>query len=118
MRTDASQLVPREYEIVGDSNNTHHIKFINPPFNDIIFSYGKVEFKDDDDETSDGVNLAFDYTIHDGTVEQDDLLYFHNEIGDLLVGLMEQSLASHTTIFSGGVDEQNRNNDNQSADNE
>jgi hypothetical protein len=75
----------------GDTQ-TVHIKFLQGPYKDTIFKYGKVKFK----EENDLVYLLFAYDVLESTVskpkklEKDDT--FKNYIGDLLCDLMTANI--------------------------
>ena len=69
-----------------------HIKFLEGPYKDTIFKYGKVKFE----EKNDLVYLLFAYDVLESNVgkpsklEKDD--DFKNYIGDLLVELMSSNI--------------------------
>jgi hypothetical protein len=69
-----------------------HIKFLEGPYTDTIFKYGKVKFKEENDQ----VHLLFAYDVLQSTVmkpsklEKDD--EFKNYIGDLLCDLMSSNI--------------------------
>ena len=69
-----------------------HIKFLEGPYKDTIFKYGKVKFE----EKNDLVYLLFAYDVIESTIdkprklEKDDK--FKNYIGDLLVELMSSNI--------------------------
>jgi hypothetical protein len=69
-----------------------HIKFLEGPYKDTIFKYGKVKFKEENDQ----VYLLFAYDVIESTVdkpkklEKDDK--FKNYIGDLLVEIMGSNI--------------------------
>lgn len=75
-----------------DDKNTVHIKFLDGPYKDTTFKYGKVKFK----EENDLVYLLFAYDVIESTnhkprkLEKDET--FKNYIGDLLVELMSGNL--------------------------
>ena len=74
-----------------------HIKFLEGPYKDTIFKYGKVKFE----EKNDLVYLLFAYDVIESTIdkprklEKDDK--FKNYIGDLLVELMSSNIDQEIT---------------------
>ena len=62
-----------------------HIKFLEGPYKDTVFKYGKVKFKEENDQ----VYLLFAYDVLESTVKKPSKLEkdgdFKNYIGDLLV---------------------------------
>ena len=81
------------------------IELMEGPFVGTIFSFGKVEFPNPDEPI-----LNFEYTVHEGILlDKDDanhdLTEFRNNIGDILVSILEESIKDKTTIFKGGIDE-------------
>ena len=75
-----------------DEASAVHIKFLEGPYKDTIFKYGKVKFKEENDQ----VYLLFAYDVIESTVkkpaklEKDEL--FKNYIGDLLVEIMSSNV--------------------------
>ena len=69
-----------------------HIKFLDGPYKDTVFKYGKVKFKEEKDQ----VYLLFAYDVLESTVDKPKKLEkagdFKNYIGDLLVQLMAGNL--------------------------
>jgi hypothetical protein len=69
-----------------------HIKFLEGPYKDTIFKYGKVKFKEENEQ----VYLLFAYDVIESPVdkpkklEKDDK--FKNYIGDLLVEIMGSNI--------------------------
>lgn len=66
-------------------------------FKGTVFSYGKVEFPDQDKP-----NLSFTYTVHHSDIDTTNEK-FKNTIGDILVEMIEYSLEKNETIFAGGI---------------
>ena len=69
-----------------------HIKFLEGPYKDTIFKYGKVKFE----EKNEQMYLLFAYDVLESTVDkpkslQKDLT-FKNYIGDLLVEIMSGNM--------------------------
>ena len=75
-----------------DDATTVHIKFLEGPYKDTIYKYGKVKFKEENDQ----VYLLFAYDVLESTVMKPKKLEkdsdFKNYIGDLLVQLMSGNL--------------------------
>ncbi len=71
---------------------TVHIKFLQGPYKDTVFKYGKVKIK----EESDGVHLLFAYDVLESQVKKPAKLEkdedFKNYIGDLLVEIMSSNI--------------------------
>ena len=84
--TDYCFIYPKEDE------QTVHIKFLQGPYKDTVYKYGKVKFKEENEQ----VYLLFAYDVLESPVakpkklEKD--LDFKNYIGDLLVDLMSANL--------------------------
>lgn len=76
------------------------LELLEGPFSGTIFSFGKVEFPDPDEPI-----LSFEYTIHEGHINDDDKEVFRNCLGDILVEILEESIKTNTTVFTGGIDE-------------
>lgn len=84
------------------------LKLTSGPYRGIIFSYGKVNFDEQDDGTC---KLHFDYEVHENHMEyvKEE---FEQYIGDLLVFIIADQLAKNEIIYTGGIDE-NRNEDSE-----
>ena len=69
-----------------------HIKFLEGFYKDTIFKYGKVKFKEENDQ----VYLLFAYDVLESTVDKPRKLEkdekFKNYIGDLLVEIMGSNI--------------------------
>ena len=69
-----------------------HIKFLEGPYKDTMFKYGKVKFKEENDQ----VYLQFAYDVIESrnarpkVLEKDD--HFKNYLGDLLVELLSTNI--------------------------
>ena len=99
------------------------IKLLEDPYSGIIFTYGKVSFKED--EANDHLKIKFNYDIlHDpaaapnndrkGFVKEE----FEQYIGDLLQELLHEELAKNNVTYTGGVDDENRTGDIIESDSE
>ena len=75
-----------------DDGTAVHIKFLEGPYKDTVFKYGKVKFE----EKNEQMYLLFGYDVLESTVskprklEKDDT--FKNYIGDLLVEIMSGNM--------------------------
>ena len=77
-----------------------HIKFLEGPYKDTVFKYGKVKFKEENDQ----VYLLFAYDVLESLVDKPKKLEkdesFKNYLGDLLVEIMgsniEQEIVDET----------------------
>lgn len=87
------------------------IKLTEGPYKGIIFSYGKVDFK----EVDDYVKLHFEYEVH----EDSGVTYVTEELeqylGALLEAIMVEQLLKNEIVYTGGVDE-NRTTDSEQTD--
>jgi len=75
-----------------DDGTAVHIKFLDGIYKDTVFKYGKVKFKEENDQ----VYLLFAYDVLESTVKKPKKLEkdenFKNYIGDLLVELMSNNM--------------------------
>jgi len=74
------------------------LEILEGKFKGSLFSFGKVEFPNPEEPI-----LNFEYTLHQGYCSDDNKEEFKNCIGDILVGILEESLKDKTTVFKGGV---------------
>ena len=80
------------------------IKLTEGAFEGIIYTYGKVEFEED--EENDTVRLKFDYEIHDYNNKTiTDKAPFETYIGDILQELIHKGIEENSLTYTGGVDE-------------
>lgn len=94
------------------SDGIHAIQFTDGPFNGIIFNYGKVEFPESDKE-GDTTKLSFEYDVHGG-LEEYDKEEFEQYLGDFLVQLIMYGIKNNDIAYTGGIDDNNTNNLEQS----
>lgn len=86
------------------------IKLLEDPFSGIIYSYGRVEFEED--EANDRLVLKYEYEIHDKNGKEfSDMKPFEKYIGDLLQELIHQGIAENSLTYTGGIDDENRTGD-------
>jgi len=75
-----------------DEATAVHIKFLEGPYKDTVFKYGKVKFKEENEQ----VYLLFAYDVLESTIMKPSKLEkdedFKNYIGDLLVELMSGNI--------------------------
>jgi hypothetical protein len=86
-----------------------HIKFLDGPYKDTVFKYGKVKFKEENDQ----VYLLFAYDVLESPVKKPKKLEkdgdFKNYIGDLLVELMSENMEQDIIDETGTDDSQESN---------
>ena len=100
-----------DYCFIYPKNDTTavHIKFLDGPYKDTVFKYGKVKFKEENDQ----VYLLFAYDVLESPVkkprklEKDD--DFKNYIGDLLVELMSDNMEQDIIDETGTSDSEESN---------
>ena len=70
------------------------LKLISGPYASIVYKYGKVGFRPEEEKTPDGaLPMVFDYTIIENDINADtDSQEFINHIGDILVILLDEEL--------------------------
>ena len=87
-----------------DDETTVHIKFLDGPYKDTTFKYGKVKFEEKDEQ----MYLLFAYDVIESVVskpkklEKDDK--FKNYIGDLLVEIMSSNIEQEMIDETGTID--------------
>jgi hypothetical protein len=81
-----------------------HIKFLEGPYKDTIFKYGKVKFKEENEQ----VYLLFAYDVLESPIKKPAKLEkdntFKNYIGDLLVEIMTSNIEQEV-IDEAGTDD-------------
>ena len=81
-----------------------HIKFLEGPYKDTIFKYGKVKFKEENEQ----VYLLFAYDVLESPIKKPSKLEkdgtFKNYIGDLLVEIMSSNIEQEV-IDEAGTDD-------------
>jgi len=84
-----------------------HIKFLQGPYKDTTFKYGKVKFKEENEQ----VYLLFAYDVIESTVDKPRKLEkdesFKNYIGDLLVEIMSGEIETEIIDETGTDDIKN-----------
>jgi hypothetical protein len=88
--------------VVVENRKTGHdaIKLTSGPFKGIIYSYGKVKFEEQPD---DSCKLNFEYEVHDSQVEyvKEEFEFY---IGELLQYIMAEELQKNNITYTGGID--------------
>lgn len=82
------------------SDGYHKIEIIEGRFEGITFSYGRVEFLDNDDDPI----LSYKYNIHSGALPLDSQKEFEDTIGSILHGLIKEQLANNQIVYGGGTE--------------
>jgi hypothetical protein len=87
-----------------DDKQSVHIKFLEGPYTGTTFKYGKVKFKEENDQ----VYLLFAYDVLESPVKKPAKLEkdadFKNYIGDLLVEIMSSNIEQEV-IDEAGTDD-------------
>jgi hypothetical protein len=95
----------------------HHglqtIKLTAGPFSGIIYTYGKIQFQED--EQHDCVRLKFQYDIIDYADKVlHDAASFESYIGSILEELIYIGVKENSITYTGGIDENRAEDSNQS----
>lgn len=90
----------KEIEINGRPE--YGIMFEDDKFSSIMFTYGKVEFKDEDEEAA---TMSFEYDIVEGTLAPELKEEFEKKVGDLLITMIEEGVKDRSLVYKGGTDE-------------
>lgn len=81
-----------------------HIKFLQGPYKDTVFKFGKVKFEEKDEQ----MYLLFGYDVLESTIDKPRKLEkdgtFKNYIGDLLVELMSNNIEQEIVDETGTSD--------------
>ena len=105
---------PRFIVVQSKHDGLQAIKLTEGAFSGIIYTYGKVEF--DEDEENDMIHLRFEYDIIDyNNKGLSDKAPFEQYIGDILQELIHEGIEKNNLTYTGGVDE-NRNEDSEQSD--
>ena len=92
-----------------DDKSAVNIKFLEGPYKDTIFKYGKVKFKEENEQ----VYLLFAYDVLESPVKKPAKLEkdedFKNYIGDLLVEIMSANVDME-------IEDETGTNDSQESD--
>ena len=87
-----------------DDGTLVHIKFLQGPYKDTVFKYGKVKFKEENEQ----IYLLFAYDVLESPVDKPKKLEkdesFKNYIGDLLVEIMSGDIETEIIDETGTDD--------------
>jgi hypothetical protein len=90
-----------------DDSTAVNIKLLDGPYKDTIFKYGKVKFKEENEQ----IYLLFAYDVLESTVDKPKNLEkdgkFKNYLGDLLVELMSNNIEQEIVDETGTDDIKN-----------
>jgi hypothetical protein len=90
-------------------NGLQAIKLLEEPFSGIIYTYGKVDLEEDEENSV--LRLKFEYSVIDyASKVLADEGPFEAYIGKILEQLIHQGLQENSLTYTGGVDE-NRTKD-------
>ena len=89
-----------------DDGSAVHIRLLEGPYKGTIFKYGKVKFKEENDQ----IYLLFAYDVLESTVDKPKKLEkdtdFKNYLGDLLVEIMGSNIEQEVIDEAGTNDSQ------------
>jgi hypothetical protein len=104
------------YKLIEHQNDTaiYTVELTGGKFSGIIYEYGKVEVSEMPDGSA--AKLSFEYNMHN-VVESDsfDRPAFEQTVGEILHHLIEEGLKDNSIIYSGGVDENRKNDSSESG---
>jgi hypothetical protein len=104
---------PRYVVLDSKQDGLQAIKLTEGAFEGIIYTYGKVQF--DENETTDNIHLRFEYDIiDDDDKDLTDKASFEQYIGDILQELIYEGIERNNLTYTGGVDENRTKNSEQS----
>jgi hypothetical protein len=104
---------PRYVVLDSKQDGLQAIKLTEGAFEGIIYTYGKVQF--DENETTDNIHLRFEYDIiDDDGKDLTDKASFEQYIGDILQELIYEGIERNNLTYTGGVDENRTKNSEQS----
>ena len=87
-----------------DDETAVHIRFLEGPYKDTTFKYGKVKFKEENEQ----IYLLFAYDVIESSVDKPKKLEkdtdFKNYIGNLLVEIMGSSIEQEIIDEAGTID--------------
>lgn len=90
------------------------IKLTEQPYEGIIYSYGKIEFEENEED--DSLHIKFDYEIlENGGKGMTDKKPFEQYIGNILQELLHEGIQENNLVYTGGIDE-NRTKDSDESD--
>jgi len=112
------------YKLISHQNDTaiYTVELTGGKFSGIIYEYGKVEVSEMPDGSA--AKLSFEYTMHNekmsvigGVVQNEefDKAAFEQTVGEILHHLIEEGLKDNSIIYSGGVDENRKDDSSESG---
>lgn len=93
----------KTFEKTIDSQQVYAINFTEGEFSHIMFSYGRVEFIED--EENDKLITKFDYTVHEHKKKYNKEK-FEKELGDFLIEMVVNGLLKHNLVYTGGIEDE------------
>lgn len=81
---------------------TPAIEITEPPYEDIVFSYGKVSLQEDPNQ--DQLRLKFELSIMRGDVKLESDNDFIQYVGNILIEMIDAGLMKHDLVYTGGTD--------------
>jgi hypothetical protein len=100
--------------LVKENNGLQEVELTEGEFSGIIYTYGKVEFVEDN--SNEHVKLSFEYDIvnlNNKVIK--DTKQFETYIGKILENLIQIGIENNSITYTGGVDE-NRAKDSGKSD--
>lgn len=93
-----------------DENGQQLIRLTSGPFSGIIYSYGRVNFLEEEDV----LRVRFEFTVHENPVGDYDRKQLRDYIGPILIDLVEDNLLKNMIVYTGGTDENRTTNPDES----
>ena len=84
------------------------LQFTEGEYANIIFSYGKVNFEENNNQ--DKLKVHFDYEVHEDNGVEYVKSLFENELGDFLIELIVKGTIENNLVYTGGVDAHRKSN--------
>lgn len=95
--------------VENKTNGMDAIKLLDEPFSGIIYTYGRVQFEEDN--YNDVLKIKFEYEILDDAGKKfSDNKPFETYIGNVLQDLIHRGIQENSITYTGGLDE-NRDSD-------
>ena len=87
------------------------LKLTEEPYKGIMYTYGKVSFKERDDGN---MSCNFEYNIIDDCNKEVDMKEFEKYISKILEVMLREGIENNSLIYTGGVDENRTEDSNES----
>jgi hypothetical protein len=101
----------KNYELLDEDVNGHYqVLLTDNKYKGIIYTYGRVRLLEEDDH----LRVQFEYNIHENPVGNIQESEFRNHIGDILVDMLEENLLKNNIVYTGGVNENRKEDSNES----